>query len=473
MEETNRMAELYLNFKKALRHHSNSLYYDEDDIIDIFDYAGDMNDDHIRLEALLLGYKLFPDSVELIKRRAIFLSDTNDLSFAQMIATNNDMVGDDLIWEILRCSAFGLSSEMPRRIEDLIDKFMLEQDEEIIQFVNLVHKFGQEQWLTDNLDRVISKCQYPNTLMYELARSAESPEQIQSGIALLEKLTEDDPFNADYWSLMADMQSARQQFDEALSSLEYAKALRPDDYELLSLEGYILLQQNRIDQAIPVLEKSYMSHPDNYAIRRNLIIAYKSAEMYDKMREPVRHAFDSDVTDDEMMVEMLVLFPDEIETILQRFHSAPSNHDEASTIERINALCRAGQPSVALRYLRWYADHYPVSQPVKLALLELMYDSKQYEEAYKYLDDNFDGLSLDASELPYLGIIASVLIRNQQYTFAKDFITFWLTELNKISTPNYAYRTLSTGLQQIFKNMLGALDGQLPLDLETVNSITA
>ena len=48
---------------------ADDAYFDEDDIIEIYDYANDMNDDFIKLEALFYGARMFPASEALRTRR--------------------------------------------------------------------------------------------------------------------------------------------------------------------------------------------------------------------------------------------------------------------------------------------------------------------------------------------------------------------------------------------------------------------
>lgn len=67
----NNLEKLYNDFRASLSK-PGSAYFDEDDIIDIYDYAADNNDDFIRLEALMYAARMFPDSVEMADRRNYF-----------------------------------------------------------------------------------------------------------------------------------------------------------------------------------------------------------------------------------------------------------------------------------------------------------------------------------------------------------------------------------------------------------------
>ena len=51
-----RRIELCSRFRQSLSDGSSTQYFDEDDLIEIFDYAGDLNDDYLRcLRAILSG----------------------------------------------------------------------------------------------------------------------------------------------------------------------------------------------------------------------------------------------------------------------------------------------------------------------------------------------------------------------------------------------------------------------------------
>lgn len=470
-EEINRLNELYNKFVNDLKNHEPNLYYDEDDLIDIFDYAGDVHNEYIRLEALLLGHKLFPNSFDLLKRRAIYLADIDDNSFGEFIKANNSIAETDIMWEILRIRAFGNTEDIAEQLTQLLTDFTLEDDEEIIQFVNIVHQFGQEQWMIDNLDFIKSRCRYPDTLTYEFARTAETPQQMETGVKLLEQLTEIDPFNIDYWGLLADNQAALEKYDESLASLEYAKAINPDNADIYNLEGYIRLQLNQPHKAIDALEK-YLSFDkiDNAAIK-NLVQAYKLASQTDKMKTTVKNLFELDPSDSSIFMDMMVMFPDEVEATLEKFHNAPSEHDEQSTMMRISELSTINT-SLALRYISWYSSRYPITQTTHLAVLELLYLSGKHSESLTYLDKNFNEFNPTYTEYPYIGLIASILIRNHRFEDAEMFIDLWLKNLSESEAPNYVVQLLKNGVIETLRRMKDALADKRDLSTSEIEAIT-
>ena len=70
--------ELARRFRADLGRPISERYYSEDELVSIFDYSGDRGDDYLRTEALLLGARLYPDSPELLQRRAPAQSATGE-----------------------------------------------------------------------------------------------------------------------------------------------------------------------------------------------------------------------------------------------------------------------------------------------------------------------------------------------------------------------------------------------------------
>ncbi len=139
--DSNPSHQLYNQFINEIKKSSPSIYYDEDDLIDIFDTAGDLCDTPTQLEVLLLGYKLFPESEDLLKRRAAFILDTNEDSLENFMKLHSSKINNDFMWELFRIRAnINSSDAIERQILELLDRFKLVDDEEIIQFISVFHQ---------------------------------------------------------------------------------------------------------------------------------------------------------------------------------------------------------------------------------------------------------------------------------------------------------------------------------------------
>ena len=67
------MRELYERFRHGVMNNDNSEFYDENELLDIYDFAQDEGDDMVQLYVLLTGARLYPDSDFLDERKAFFL----------------------------------------------------------------------------------------------------------------------------------------------------------------------------------------------------------------------------------------------------------------------------------------------------------------------------------------------------------------------------------------------------------------
>lgn len=219
-------------FRSDLSKPLSERYYSEDDLIEIFDYAGDVNDDYLRAEALILGARLYPDSGELAERRAIFYLFFDEQVFKNYLADHPE--AHTPLWEIMRLNLLKPGTDDTRRqLESFLDNSGDLGDEEIIQFVQLASALDLNKWLYDNVDRLRAKCSYMPTLLYELAVNAEMAGDYEQSAAFLDELTEIEPYNPDYWTMLASVDLMLGKTADASTAIEYALAIDPNNTDAL------------------------------------------------------------------------------------------------------------------------------------------------------------------------------------------------------------------------------------------------
>ena len=167
---------------------ADDAYFDEDDIIEIYDYANDMNDDFIKLEALFYGARMFPASEALRTRRDyLYYYLGNDGAVRLLLERRKSQT------TLSRLLALRARTDRKRSAVDELDAILRESeafdDEEIIQFVTEAAAPETVGWLFDNIDRLKEKCSYLPTLYYELAGAAEDNGDYPRAIAMAEELT--------------------------------------------------------------------------------------------------------------------------------------------------------------------------------------------------------------------------------------------------------------------------------------------
>ena len=258
------LRQLYERFKAELVERPQEMYYDEDDLVMIFDMAGDYFDRYVQLQALIMGRRLFPDSEQLELRLGFAMLDMYDeVSMDDYLRVNEYRQG--LLWDIMRLRGRRLrSDEMPACLDGLLERYRLEEDEDVIQFMNLITAYECEDWLVQNYRRLVDRCRYRDTALNECAEVLRyhSPDL---ALGMVEELTRLDPFNADAWIKLAEIYRSKEDVDEGLSAIEYARALRPDDYFPLYVEATLLVFRDPASQrAAELLQQVIKANPGMY-----------------------------------------------------------------------------------------------------------------------------------------------------------------------------------------------------------------
>lgn len=261
-EETNPRDELCQRFRSDLAQPESQRFYSEDDLIDIFDYAGDIADDYLRLEALLLGARLYPDSLELRERRAIFYLYLDQNAFKAFIDDNPSM--DSPLWQILSLNLLRPGEpNAPRILQSFIDNAGELTDEEVIQFVQLAGTVGQTDWLLSNLDSLRRHVTYLPTLLYEAAAQAEDIGRYEQAAALVAELTDIEPYNADYWTMHATLNVMMGRPADAAADIDYALAIDPSNMEARRAKLGILTDEDHAAEFDALVDSILADNPDD------------------------------------------------------------------------------------------------------------------------------------------------------------------------------------------------------------------
>lgn len=276
MSENNddRRNELCTRFRESLTDGSASQYFDEDDLIEIFDYAGDLNDDYLRFEVLLCGARYYPDSVPLRERRALLYANYGDDLSAKYLEDNADRNG--VLWDIARLrNASPMGSDAVKALEDLLRTYSEFDDEEVIQLVDLASALGQTDWLLDRLDALRSHVTYLPTLLFEIAVMLEMESRYDEAIGLLEELTDLEPYNEQYWFMLAQEHDLNNNDNGALQALDLALAILPDDKAMRFYHARLLARNEQTRQrAVESLENLASDFPGDTDISRFLAALY-------------------------------------------------------------------------------------------------------------------------------------------------------------------------------------------------------
>lgn len=246
MDEDNERQDLYDEFEsEVVKHGNQEAFFDENDLIEIFDYASDLDNNIVKMEVLIYGAIHYPKSEALATRRAWFYSSFGDYETATEInkRVNHGGVLNRIL--DLRVSLPANSPEIEPRLEGIIADTDDFGDEEIIQLVDFCMETGREDWLRERKKLIQAKCSYPQTFLYEFADRAEENENYALAADLFEELTMLEPFTLDFWQRLATVQINMDSYEAALSSADYALAIDPNAMMAARIKGAALYRLDR------------------------------------------------------------------------------------------------------------------------------------------------------------------------------------------------------------------------------------
>lgn len=204
MEERNDRRDLYEEFESEVVKRGNTeAFFDENDLVEIYDYASDFNNYIVKMEVLLYGAVHYPKSEALATRRAWMYYSLGDNEATEEL--NKRVTNKGILNRLLSIRARysdndldGLQEiEVCNELDEILDAADDFEDEEIIQLVDLSQDLGLD-WAYDKKDKIVAKCSYPQTFLYELADRLEEVEAYEPASQLFEELTMLEPFTIDF-----------------------------------------------------------------------------------------------------------------------------------------------------------------------------------------------------------------------------------------------------------------------------------
>ncbi len=254
--------ELCKRFRQSLTKPISERFYDEDELVELFDYAGDLSDDYLRMEVLLCGARFYPDSEQLRLRRAIFYNGFESDAEQKFFQDNS---GNGPLWDILQLRYTELAGDkLVKALDDLLATYTEFDDEEIIQLVNVASQLGQFDWVLDRIDAIRAHTTFPLTLHYEVAVVAEEAGRYDKAVEMLELLTDEDPSNAEQWYMLAQNYDRVGRSEDALNAVEFALALLPRHKQMQAFRASMFFKLERsLDLAMRELQEIRKEYPDD------------------------------------------------------------------------------------------------------------------------------------------------------------------------------------------------------------------
>ncbi|MDE6542081.1 MAG: hypothetical protein K2L74_08715 [Muribaculaceae bacterium] len=353
-ENDSRRNEIVERFRESLKKPVSERYFDEDELVDIFDFAGDMSDDYIKMEVLLCGARLYPDSALLKERRAIFYSFLGGEAVSNYLDDNE--AENAPLWEIMRLRARApQGKDAERALKYLLDGVERLDDEAVIQLVELASQLGVYDWLVANEKLLRGKAEYAPILIYELAVVSELNHEYDNAVRYLEELTEAEPFNAYYWYMLAQDFELLDKRDRAMAALDYSLAIDPDGKEALQMRARMLLGgEDTAEEGAEIVRRLAEKYPDDPEVQRvSAYVAFATGNLAES-RERIRNCLERFPGDRAVLSNALATGIGDMVDILDRFYDATDERDENTWLDWAEDLMEIGALSEARMVIETY-----------------------------------------------------------------------------------------------------------------------
>lgn len=367
-EDINPREELYKRFRQSLTRPVGERYFDEDELVEIYDYAGDISDDYVQMECLFCGARLYPESQALSERRALLYLDTSiddsdkpSPAAGAYLADNPDVFSP--IFDIARLET-NRPEDPEAALEFLLTQYDTFNDEEIIRFVDLAFDLDQYKWVVDNLDRLRTKISFQPVLSYEVMQEADDMLDNELMATLAEELIESEPFSAQYWISLFKAQARMGKESEAKSTFDSGRALAADEPDSLMVlvDAAYNFAPYLYQEAFEILSGLKAEHPEEFMYTDCQCALLVRAGSSDRAIRLLKEYLKKYPENQRAMRQLLLCNPTDAELYLNAFYEANGGKgfDDDVYAELVNTLSVNSSSRSLIALLRRYAfDNSP------------------------------------------------------------------------------------------------------------------
>lgn len=408
-DESNPREELYRNFLKSLKEPVTERFFDEDELVEIFDYAGDIADDYARAEVLFCGARLYPESVPLKERRALLYFDLEDAekdlkdgSAAAYIADNPEH--SSLLFDIVRLEA-DRPADAPAALSFLMQQYPSFSDEETIRFIDLAFDLECYDWVKAHLPELRKKVNFLPSLLYEVLHEADEQGDDETVAALAEELIEAEPFSIAYWATLFRAQARLGKEDDARQTFDTAKALGADNpAALLNLADTVYTSAPYLQrEAIEMIAALKEENPDDFTFTDcRCALLVQNGDPATAVAE-LRRYFDAHPGEIRPLKQLLLCNINDAEEICDRYIRANGSSEmpQADLDEIINALLMRSAMNSLAGFMKSLRKLRPLNAVEFASYAEALFALGHYEETVELISD--DSLFDEITQIPFRG----------------------------------------------------------------------
>lgn len=379
--------ELYERFSGDLIENRGAMFYDREDLVELYDYANDVEDRYVALEVLFCGERLYPGDVALAERRALYYYSLDEGACRKALAAlpDDSMIGKLLALRLDRVD----KDEASRTFAGLLMSRPEFTDEEIIQLADTAEELDMYEWLKEHKDAICAHTDYPQTFLYELSQIAMEQDP-DYAVTILEELTMLEPFTADFWLSMAQVLiSDHKALEKALDAIEFSLAIEPDNARALMMKAQCYNELDYpLDRVEPILRRVIDMSPHISAATLALALLYSNVG---RKEEAMKMLFDynSNYPGDPQVLEVLLTVSNGnlSQNLVKSFLKPELAPYRDNFVEMAEKLASEGLHGAAAILLTSLEEIYGLPHDLDL-MMEALYRNNRYEEIIA----RYDGL---------------------------------------------------------------------------------
>lgn len=393
MDERDERQELTDRFRREIRDGHDNAFFTEGELVEIYDYANDNDDDYIMSEVLFHAASHYPDSEALTVRRA-YNCYYSGMDTSVVLSILKHVSADNLLARMLSLrikEAVGDKQQVSEELDSILASVEKFEDEEIIQLVDLASDLDCYEWLTANHRRILDKVTYVPTYLYELGEVFYEKGDFDNSIKYLEELTNIDPFNPSFWNRLTDAYGMKGDFEKALQSVEFSLAVKPDSRAARYLKAQALFALKRDpEEIVRLIDEDAVNEAMASGNTRPIQLLASTyswlLKQNDKALEILLKANDAYPADRDIVNALMQLQIDDIEPRLERFCQLHPEAEGDAWIKwsRDMALPDANySPVMMTAVLETYFKHHLTDVGAEQMFL-MLYLTRQFDKVIDY-----------------------------------------------------------------------------------------
>jgi len=261
-------------------------FFDSDEILELVDYYSGWMDREMANKAIELGLQFFPNSSEILLKKAKLLADQNyTLEALKIIHGIESQMMNDPDFYITKgdiYSQMGLSDQAIREYKKLL----------ALDYPNksLVYDIIGSEYIMQNkyedaihyLKKSVENEIENNPALYKIYFCYSELNKLEEAIKYYQNIIDEDPFNADAWLYMSFCYYDLKEYEEALESINFAAAINTSDLLIVLKKSDILKKLNRYSEVIELLTDTVKKDPQNTYILNVLAETLIETSDYEK-----------------------------------------------------------------------------------------------------------------------------------------------------------------------------------------------